>query len=59
MEVSGDLINNYCAFNQAALLVVHGADSLGIDLINILISILKVSTIIHQIMKLNVVTKSV
>jgi hypothetical protein len=59
MEVSRDLINNNCAFNQAAFLIVHGADRLGIDLINILISILKVRTIIHQIMKLNVVTKSV
>ena len=49
MEISRDLINNHSSFYPATFLIIHGFNSLVIDLFHTLSSPLEVCLVIHDI----------
>lgn len=56
MEISWYLIDNDGALNEATFLIIHGLDSFSINIVHVGVSILEVSTVVHQIVQLNVMS---
>jgi hypothetical protein len=54
MEVSWHFINNSSAFNNTALAIIHGLDSISVYFFGALTSIRKMSGILHHVMDADV-----
>ena len=52
MEISRDLINDHSSFYPATFLIIHGLNSLIVDLFHALSSPLEVCLVIHDIVNI-------